>query len=251
MGDSSTVAILGLDGATFDIIDKLAAEGRLPNMQRMMREGARATLMSSTPPLSAIAWTTITTGVNPGKHGIFDFAHRRKDDYGFVPHTARDKKAPAIWKMLGEEGKKSCVVNVPMTYPPERLNGVMLSGFPSPPGAADWIFPSSIASELKRELGEIDFPKPGGLIRDGQEKELADEIEQKTRRQVKVLEYLLKRDRYDFVITVFDGIDVASHSLWKFVDPSHPKYDAKKAPEGREQFYRAYEISDWAVGKMR
>jgi predicted AlkP superfamily phosphohydrolase/phosphomutase len=243
-------AVIGLDGATFDVIDRLVPEGKLPNLQKAMSTGARATLLSSTPPLSAIAWTTVTTGVNPGKHGIFDFAHRSKESYDFVAHTARDKKSPSIWKMLGEAGKKSCIVNVPLTYPAERLNGVMLSGFPFPPGAKDVAYPSTLPKELEREVGSIDFSKPGGLIRDGQEKELVDEIEEKTDRQLRVIDYLLRRDRYDFFMTVFDGIDVVSHSLWKFIDPNHPKYDPDRAREAGEQFYRAYEICDSAVGKI-
>ena len=88
--------MVGLDGATFDIIDPLVREGRLPFMAKMVGAGARATLLSSTPPLSAIAWTTITSGVNPGRHGIYDFAHRQKGSYDFVPYTARDKKSPSL-----------------------------------------------------------------------------------------------------------------------------------------------------------
>ena len=251
MSDQVPTVVVGLDGATFDIIDRLAPQGRVPNIRRLMEQGARATLLSSTPPLSAIAWTTITTGVNPGKHGIYDFAHRKKEGYDFVPHTARDKKAPSVWKLLGDAGKKSCIVNVPLTYPAERLNGVMVSGFPFPPEAPDWTFPSSLGAELKRELGEVDFSKPGGLIRDGQEEALIDEVEEKTDRQLKVLEYLVKRDSYDFVMTVFDGIDVASHSLWKLIDPNHPKHDERRAKEAGEQFYRSYEVSDRALGRIR
>jgi predicted AlkP superfamily phosphohydrolase/phosphomutase len=243
--------LAGLDGATFDIINPMLREGRLPFLRKMVVEGAKATLLSSTPPLSAIAWTTITSGVNPGRHGIYDFAHRQKGSYDFTPYTARDKKAPSLWRMLGEAGKKSCIVNVPLTYPAEQLRGVMLSGFPRPSKAPDMAYPGTLVPELERELGDIDFSKPAGLIRDGQEQKLVEEIRQKTEVQLRVLEYLLKRDSYDFVMTVFDGVDVASHSLWKFIDPLHPKYDPRHSKDVRESLFQAYEISDNALAKLR
>lgn len=251
MAEVVPTVLVGLDGATFDIIEPLVRQGRMPVMKRMMLNGARATLVSSTPPLSSIAWTTITTGVNPGRHGIFDFAHRKNGTYDFIPYTARDKKVLSIWTMFGEAGKKSCVVNVPLTYPAEPLRGVMISGFPRPTNAADAVYPASILTELERELGNTDFSKPKGMIRDGQESNLIDEIKQKTDLQLRVIEYLLKRDRYDFIMTVFDGIDVASHSLYRFIDPLHPKYDPNRSKDVRELLFRAYEIADSALGKLK
>ena len=100
--------LVGLDGAAFEIIDPMLREGKLPNIRRILKEGARATLVSSTPPLSPIAWTSIATGVNAGKHGVYDFARREAGSYDFVPYSSKDKRARAIWNMLGEEGKRVC-----------------------------------------------------------------------------------------------------------------------------------------------
>ena len=242
--------LIGLDGATFEIIDPMLREGKLPNIRRILKEGARATLVSSTPPLSPIAWTSIATGVNAGKHGIYDFAHREAGSYDFLPYSSKDKRARAIWNMLGEEGKRVCVVNVPLTYPPERVNGVMLSGFPCPPSAPDWTYPLSLAGELKRDLGEVDFQKPASLIDEGEEDELLQEVTRATQNQVRVLEYLMKRERFDFVMTVFDGIDAVSHSLWKYLDLNHPKYNPKFAERGRRAFLASYELADEAIGRL-
>ncbi len=148
MVNKTPTLVVGLDGATYSIIDPLLKEERLPNLKKILMTGTRATMLSSTPPLSSIAWTSIATGVNPGKHGIFDFAHRESKSYEFVPYTARDKKVPSLWRVLSEAGKKVCIVNVPLTYPAEEVNGVMLSGFPFPSGAKDWAYPPSISEEL-------------------------------------------------------------------------------------------------------
>ncbi|MDA4116233.1 MAG: alkaline phosphatase family protein, partial [Thaumarchaeota archaeon] len=188
--------VVGLDGATFDIIDPMIKQGKLPNIKRLMDMGSRAKLASSSPPLSAIAWTTITTGVNPGKHGIYDFAHRARKSYEFIPYTAKDKRAPSLWGHLSENGKSVCVVNVPLTYPPEEVNGVMLSGFPSPPNSMDWTYPQSLAEDLKREFGDDDFQKPVSLVPEGEEGALLDALETTTRNQMRVIAYLMKQRRY-------------------------------------------------------
>ena len=249
LSDPSTL-VVGLDGATFDIIDPMVREGKLPNIQRLLNVGRRETLISSNPPLSPIAWTTITTGVNPGKHGIFDFAHRARESYEFVPYTARDKAVAPIWDILGSQGKKVCVVNVPLTYPAAKVNGVMISGFPSPPHSDDSTYPSSLADDLRRELGDPSFLKPGSLVETGEEGKLLEELAKVTRNQVRVLSYLLRREKYDFVMTVFDGIDAASHCLWKYIDPNHPKFNAKLAEEGRKVLEATYMLSDEAVGDV-
>jgi predicted AlkP superfamily phosphohydrolase/phosphomutase len=242
--------IIGLDGATFDIIDPMMGEGKLPNIARLMKDGGRATLMSSTPPLSPIAWASIITGVNPGKHGVYDFAQREPGSYDFVPNSSAKRHARAMWNILGDRGKRVCVVNVPLTYPAEKVNGVMISGFPSPPDAENWTYPRSLGADLARELHDVDFRKPVALVDDGEEEELLEELTKTIRNQIRVLKHLLSKERFDFIMTVFDGIDTASHSLWRYLDPDHPKYDPKLAEQGRKAFYRSYELADEAIGEL-
>ena len=225
-------------------------EGKLPNIARLSKDGGRATLMSSTPPLSPIAWASIITGVNPGKHGVYDFAQREQGTYDFVPNSSAKRRARAMWNILGDRGKRVCVVNVPLTYPAERVNGVMISGFPSPPNAENWTYPRSLGADLERELHDVDFRKPVALVDDGEEEGLLEELTKTTRNQVRVLKHLLAKERYDFVMTVFDGIDTASHSLWRYLDTKHPKYDPKLAEQGRSAFYRSYELADEAIGEV-
>src|SRR5437660_10640693 len=225
-------------------------EGKLPNIARLLKDAGRATLMSSTPPLSPIAWASIITGVNPGKHGVYDFAQREPGSYDFVPNSSAKRRARAMWNILGDRGKRVCVVNVPLTYPAEKVNGVMISGFPSPPNAENWTYPRSLGADLERELHDVDFRKPVALVDDGEEEGLLQELTKTTRNQVRVLKHLLAKERYDFVMTVFDGIDTASHSLWRYLDTNHPKYDPKLAEQGRKAFYRSYELADEAIGEL-
>jgi predicted AlkP superfamily phosphohydrolase/phosphomutase len=124
--------VVGLDGATFELIKPWAEEGHLPNLKRMMEEGAYGELGSTLPPMTAPAWTAYATGCNPGKHRLYDWIAREPDSYRFTPVTALDGKAPTIYSLLSEQGRKVVSLNVPMTYPPTPVNGVMVSGMPTP-----------------------------------------------------------------------------------------------------------------------
>lgn len=241
--------VIGLDGATFDVARPLMETGKMPNLAGLSARGGECVLNSTSPPLSPVAWTSFVTGVNPGVHGIFDFARRRRGTYDFVPYTSGDRRAPAVWELLGERGLRSCVVNVPMTYPPTMVNGVMLSGFPTPRGDAMNSYPKGLIGELHRELGSFDYTKPKALVREGGERELCDQILARTSDEVRVLEHLL-RDRYDFVLAVFDGPDVAGHELWRLIDTSHPRHDPARAGEGRELMEEVYGRMDEAVGRL-
>src|SRR5829696_555794 len=112
--------ILGLDGATFDLIRPWAAAGHLPNLARLMDEGVQANLASTLPPVTSPAWPTFMTGTNPGKHGVFDFIQPTGANFTLV--NATRIKQPTIWQRLSQAGRRVGVLNVPVTYPPQPLN---------------------------------------------------------------------------------------------------------------------------------
>src|SRR5204863_625770 len=86
----SHVFVIGLDGATFDLIHPFIAQGYLPNLQSLISKGSSSELSSTIPPVTASAWTSFMTGKNPGKHGLFDFMQRRKDSYDLAPVSSFD-----------------------------------------------------------------------------------------------------------------------------------------------------------------
>lgn len=129
---ANKVMVIGLDGATFRVIDPLVARGELPGLARLMAGGTRGTLESTLPPLSPTAWASFITGKNPGKHGIFDFLRRRPGSYEFLPVNGASIRARTLWSRLSEGGVRVGVVNVPMTYPPPPVNGFIISGMDSP-----------------------------------------------------------------------------------------------------------------------
>src|SRR3990172_10909676 len=117
--------IIGLDGGTFKIIDPLIEQGKLPNLERLIKDGTRAILKSTIPPLTAPAWVTLMTGVNPGKHGLFDFKKLDEitHDMPFNPNPkdtcnlmhSRYYAGKTIWDILSKRNLKVSVLMMPMT----------------------------------------------------------------------------------------------------------------------------------------
>jgi len=100
------VLLLGLDGATFDVLGPWMAEGKLPNLQRLSAGGARGLLTTTIPPVSASAWVSLATGKNPGQHGLFDFVFPRPDGYQVQVANVTYRGAPAMWNLINQAGGK-------------------------------------------------------------------------------------------------------------------------------------------------
>ena len=112
------VLLIGLDGATFDIVDPLITAGDMPALGSLVASGVRATLRSTVPALTPPAWTSLVTGRGPGAHGIFDFF--RKDDEAsplFRFLTSQDVACPTMWSLASDQGLRSTVLNFPLTFP--------------------------------------------------------------------------------------------------------------------------------------
>lgn len=224
------VLVLGLDGATFDLIKPWAAAGYLPTLKRLMDEGAHGTVRSTTPPMTGPAWTTFATGVNPGKHRLYDWIAREEGRYTFAPVTALDMEAPTIYTLLSEAGRRVCSLNVPMTYPPTPVNGVMVSGLPAPSAKVTITYPTGLYQEIVDAIGDyILYPDPGQAYSDAGIDAFLARLYRTTDLRVQTLDYLRGREAWDFAMVVFNGTDTISHAMWKFMDQSHPLHDPAKA----------------------
>ncbi|MBU1849731.1 MAG: alkaline phosphatase family protein [Nanoarchaeota archaeon] len=136
----SKVLIIGIDGMDPIIVQELFSENKLQNFQRLAEEGSFLKLNTSNPPNSPVAWTSIATGVNPGKHNIFDFIKRNPDNY--MPELSLSKsvgekyesivKAESFWKYTSKAGIPTTIIRWPVTFPTEKFNGKMLSGLGVP-----------------------------------------------------------------------------------------------------------------------
>lgn len=120
------VIVLGFDGADWDFIEPLIARGYLPNFKLLREKGAWARLKSIKPTLSAVIWTTISTGKSMKKHGIVDWLYVKKHGIK-IPYNNSERREPAIWEILNEYGKTSAVINWYVSYPPDHIKGIFVS----------------------------------------------------------------------------------------------------------------------------
>jgi predicted AlkP superfamily phosphohydrolase/phosphomutase len=209
--------VIGLDAATLDIIKPLMEEGLLPTFQKLCNEGAYGALSSTLHPLSPPAWTSFITGKNPGKHGIYDFVIHKPNSYELEYTYGGMRKGLSIWKLLSLAGKKVVVLNVPMTYPPEEVNGILISGFDSPGTDSDFVYPSNILNEITRAVGKYqlrDYPQghsPDSFV---------EHIESLFDFRRRLTHYMMDSHEWDFFMMVFGELDVVQHAYWQYTDPA-------------------------------
>lgn len=210
------VIIIGLDGMPHDLFTKLATLDGFPTISRLMKTGAIARMATVIPPHSPPAWASISTGMNPGKHGIFDFV-RRTDDYKFTFSDSSLLRGKTVWDVAGSHGLKVIVVNVPITYPAYPVNGVLISGFPAP-NSRKACFPKRVLSDIRRNVGDYVFDIDAGYAYSiGNPEEFVKRITYMTIQRSKALMYLLENYDWDLAFGVFTAIDRFHHVFWRYV----------------------------------
>jgi len=242
---SYKVFCIGLDGATFDLIRPWVAEGRLPNIGRMMQKGVWGELESVLQPVSAPAWTSFMTGKNPGKHGIFGFRKQKKNSYGelFVNRTLI--RGLTLWNMLGKIGKKVIVMNVPITYPPEKVNGTIICGMDTPSTKSEFTHPPHIMQDIEQLTGgdyKIHLHLGGYLTNDKRREKALQDIKRLTDTRAKVADHLLRTNAWDFFMLKFDNPDQVQHYFWRYLDKAESKF--------KDAIYSIYRHLDTTVGRL-
>lgn len=240
--------VVGLDGATFDIIKPLIAQNRLPYLARLLEEGAWGTLRSTMPPISPTAWTTFATGKNPGQHGVFDFQHLAAD-YNWRPRPVRRHKHKTIWRILSEAERRVVVVDVPFTYPPEVVNGLMISGYPTPrtPGTI-FTYPPDLTQQLEKFDLQLELGWPEARI--DVHADFFKAWESVMQRRERLLVHLLHQERWDLFTVVFGITDTLSHTLWHYLDQAHPASQDDRAEAFRQALFYGYEQCDRVLGHL-
>ncbi len=246
------VVFAGIDGATWDIIEPMVAAGKLPNLAATMRSGSYGPLKSTIPPNSSLAWCSFQTGVHPGKHGVFFFREQKHGSYVRPVVSWNSVQAPSIWKLASEAGKKVCVITIPLTFPPEKVNGVMMGGLMTPDRNSDFIWPPEMRQELEKAVGDVPADnEPEILYHSSSEEEgyqsLFHVIEQLTR----IGEYLLDHHNPDLFAIVYRQVDLTSHSAWAFQDPEWQRKNPGQWEAKRDYLAKVYEAVDAAYGRLR
>jgi predicted AlkP superfamily phosphohydrolase/phosphomutase len=256
------VAIIGIDGGTFDIILPLINKGLLPNIGSFLSDGSWGTLASTIPPITMPAWPTLITGVNPARHGIFYFKCNTHETYDEGPLVNSSYlKVKSVWEMLSEYEKKLIAVAVPTTYPPIPVNGVMISSIRPAHQEQIKTYPPEIGEEITRVFG-LERIKVEKL----NIKRLRRNMRYSERSQVfsrfltfhlagieklaDMVTYLMDKTDWSFLFVVFQSSDVAQHFCWALMDKEHPNHDRKLAERFGEIIYEIYKKIDGAIGRI-
>ncbi len=246
------VVFAGIDGATWEIIEPMVAEGRLPNLAAMMREGTTGPLKSTLPPNSSLAWTSFQTGVHPGKHGIFFFREQRPGTYHRPVVSWDSVQAPSIWRLASDAGKKVCVITVPLTFPVEDVNGCMVGGLLTPDRHSDFIHPPELRQELEAAVGDVPADnEPEMLFHTAGEDEAVASLYHVIEQITRIGEYVLDRYDPDLFAIVYRQVDLASHQAWCYQDPEWQAKNPGKWESRAELLAQVYEAVDAAFGRIR
>lgn len=245
----SRVLVIGLDGATFDLIDPWVQQGKLPVIAECIQAGTRSNLLSTPLSNSAQAWSSFITGKNPGKHGIFDFFETLPDSYGVRFLNASFRKGKSLWRLVSDAGKKVGIMNVPITYPPEAVEGFLIPGLDSPGIDGDFAYPRDLMDEIRQNVGEY-ILEAGiwGFIRRGRPETALWNLLEMVKTRTATAKYLMQNKDWDLFVVVYTAVDKVQHHFWKYIDPTRPEFHAKKSYSNA--ILKVYEEMDQGISEL-
>ncbi|HEX7448965.1 MAG TPA: alkaline phosphatase family protein [Pirellulales bacterium] len=220
---SSRVLVIGLDGATFDLLEPWAASGRMPNLARLMQTSARATLNSTRPYITPVAWTTFQTGCDPQEHGILDYRYL---DHGrrrlLLNHAGRIGR-PTLFESVSAAGGQVVSLNLPMTYPASAsVSGMVVGGLDCPSiDAALAPYPEFAerlrASKVRFDLGTVWRRRPATFS------ELSDGVHQTAaifRGQATAARIADQTIDWRLMVVQLQVLDSLQHRCWELLEPT-------------------------------
>ncbi len=233
------VCFIGLDGTPFSLLQRMMREGITPNIAALASTGSLRPMHSIYPWVSSVAWSSFMTGQNPAKHGIFGFVDRDPATGKTYIPTARNMVSPTLWDHLSQAGKRVVVVNVPVTFPPKPVNGVLVGCFLSP-SLDKTVYPESLLPALKRLEYRIDTDP--WKARESREAGMADILDALEKR-LRTLFYLLENEAWDYFMMVIMETDRLHHFYFEPMEQNDPVW----APA----FFDVYRRIDAAIGQVR
>jgi predicted AlkP superfamily phosphohydrolase/phosphomutase len=224
------LVVIGLDGTPYTFVQRMLDQGHMPNLARITAQAGFARMNSVYPTVSSVAWSSYMTGLNPARHGIFGFIDRVPGTYDTTIPSSRQMTATTLWEMLSQAGRRVIVINVPVTYPPREVNGILIGGFLSP-RLERAVYPPDKA-KLIQSLGyRIDTD--AWLARESKDKLFGDVTDCLERRQ-RTLLHLMDHEPWDFCQCHIMETDRLYHFAWEQYETNDPVH----APRFLEVIHR-------------
>ncbi|MEA2451767.1 MAG: hypothetical protein QOG04_477 [Actinomycetota bacterium] len=248
------VLLLGLDGVGFPMLEPAFDAGHMPHLKSLLDRSASGVLTSTIPPYTPPGWTSIFTGVNPGKHGIFGFTlGNMQRNEGLV---RLDKvTAPAIWNAANADGKRIGLFNIPMTYPPPPVDGWAVSGMLTPESGGqtpdNFTYPESLADKIAEVVGDYEIDITVDYDQDWRSTEIIERLSRNLAIKRKALHHLLETDGdLPILFGVLEAPDRLMHVHYKYIDPTHEHFNRPEAKPIRERAWAFFDEMDAVVGDM-
>jgi uncharacterized sulfatase len=231
------VAFFGIDGVPYSLISDHPDE--FENLTAIAQEGSAGAIDSIVPPESSACWPSLTTGVNPGETGVYGFQDRELDSYDTYVPMGRDVQATRVWDRVADDGRDATVMNVPVTFPPQRNVQRMVSGFLSP-GVDDASYPDELGEFLEESNYRIDVNAKLG--HDEDKSEFIEDAHRTLDRRFDAFKHYIQEDDWDLFFGVFMTTDRVNHFLFKHYEENG---------EYEEEFFEFYRKVDDYLGQLR
>ncbi|KAA9398928.1 nucleotide pyrophosphatase [Haloarcula sp. CBA1130] len=235
--DAPRVAFFGIDGVPFSLIDE--HPDVFPNLTEMASDGSAGPIDSIVPPESSACWPALTTGVNPGQTGVYGFQDREVGSYDTYVPMGRDVQATRLWDRVTDEGRNATVLNVPVTFPPQRNVQRMVSGFLSP-GVDKAAYPDELRDHLQDSDYRIDVNAKLG--HDDDKSDFVEDAHKTLEKRYEAFKHYVEQDDWDLFFGVFMTTDRVNHFLFK---------DYERDGENQDAFLEFYKQVDAYLGDLR
>lgn len=246
------VLVVGLDGGNWTGLTPLLEAGIMPHLKSLIERGASGILESTIPPATAPAWSSFQTGKYPNRHGIVDFFMYKPWSYETEFTTSNHLKGNTLWKLLSDAGKRVIAVNLPMTYPPEKVNGVIIPGFDAPDTVSHFTHPEGILETIEKKMGSYKHYRKGWndqAFKVGGLENLIQELWAYTDTQVDVVKFLMADSDWDVCMYHFQAHDALQHYAWELIDQNAPPYKTK--PDNQKRLVKDfYKRLDEKIGEL-
>ncbi len=238
--------LIGLDCAAPELVfDRWLND--LPNLKCLCQNGVHGLLRSCDPPITVPAWSVMMSSKSPGRLGVYGFRNRADHSYDrYLIANSLAIKEDRVWDILSRSGKRSIVIGVPGTYPPQPLNGLLIGDFLTPDISCNYTHPAELKDEIARVVGEYVLDVRD--FRSGNKAKILADIYEMTRKRFQVARHLLAKEDWDFFMMVEMGVDRIHHAFWDDMDPAHRFYQPGNQFENAIHDY--YQEVDDEIGKL-
>ena len=235
--DGPRVAFFGIDGVPHSLIAD--NPDVFPNLTALAEEGSGGAIDSIVPPESSACWPALTTGVNPGETGVYGFQDRENGSYDTYVPMGQDVRATRLWDRVADDGRDATVMNVPVTFPPQRNVQRMVSGFLSP-SVEKAAYPDDLRDDLERSNYRIDVNAKLG--HDEDKSEFMEDAHETLDARYEAFRRYVEKDDWDLFFGVFMTTDRVNHFLFR---------DYERDGPNKEAFLEFYGKVDSYLGRLR